>query len=339
MKAAILVKNKSDLLVADIEMPNKLKFGQVLVKIKYSGICGAQINEIDAVKGKDNFLPHLLGHEGSGIVLEVGEGVKNVSKGDNVILHWKKNLGIECEVPKYKFKNKTINAGWVTTFNERAIVSENRLTKISKKVNLKTATLFGCSLTTGFGAVNNEANVKIGQSVLVIGVGGVGLNIVQASSLVSASPIIGIDINNFKLKLAKKFGMSHGLLNNKKLKDNILKILGNFNPDIVFETTGRSEMIEFAYEITSAKGKTILVGVPNKKIKLYTLPLHFEKILKGSEGGKIVPSVDIPNYLKIIKEKKIDLNKIITHEFKLDKINEAIKLFRKGLAGRIVIKM
>ena len=339
MKAAILVKSKSKLLVTDIELPNELKFGQVLVKIKYSGICGAQINEIDAIKGKDRFLPHLLGHEGSGIVLKVGDGVKNVKIGDHVVLHWKKNSGIQSEVPKYKLNNQIVNAGWVTTFNEKAIVSENRLTKISKKENLKTAPLFGCSLTTGFGVVNNDANVKIGQSVLVIGVGGVGLNIIQASSLVSANPIIGVDINNFKLNLAKKFGMNYGLINNKNLNEKVLKILDGEKPDVVFETTGKSQMIEFAYEITNSKGKTILVGVPDKKIKLYTLPLHFEKILKGSEGGGIIPNRDIPNYIKVIKDKKINLNKLITHEFTLDKINEAIKLFRKGIAGRIIIKM
>ena len=167
----------------------------------------AQINEIDAVKGKDKFLPHLLGHEGTGIVESTGEGVTTVKKGDHVVLHWKKGDGIESKTPKYKFNGKIINAGWVTTFNEKAVVSENRVTKIDKNFNMKIATLLGCSLTTAYGVVNNDANIKIGQSVIIIGLGGVGLNLVQASSLVSANPIIGIDINLKKIKLAKKYGL------------------------------------------------------------------------------------------------------------------------------------
>ena len=101
MKAAVLIKSKSDLLVTDIELPNKLEYGQVLVKVKYSGICGAQINEIDAVKGPDEFLPHLLGHEGSGIVEKIGEGVNNLNIGDHVVMHWRKSKGIESKTPKY----------------------------------------------------------------------------------------------------------------------------------------------------------------------------------------------------------------------------------------------
>ena len=321
-------------------MPENLSYGQVLVKVKYSGICGAQINEIDAVKGIDKFLPHLLGHEGSGIVEAIGEGVTNVSRGDHVVLHWRKNSGIQSKVPTYKLMNKKINAGWVTTFNEKAIVSENRLTKMPKNMNMRIAPLFGCSLTTGFGVVNNDAKVKIGQSVVIIGVGGVGLNIVQACSLVSAYPIIGVDINKFKLSIGKKMGLTNQILYNKtNLKNDVLKILKNIKPDVVIETTGKSEMIEFAYDITSSRGKTILVGVPEKKINLYTLPLHFDQILKGSHGGETNPSVDIPNYSKIINHKKIDLNKLITHEFKLEEINKALKIFRKGSVGRIIIKM
>jgi len=108
MKSAILVESKKPLVVADVELPTKLEFGQVLVKVCYSGICGAQINEIDAIKGPDKFLPHLLGHEGSGIVEKVGEGVTTVKSGDHVVLHWRKSSGIESVTPKYFWKGKKI---------------------------------------------------------------------------------------------------------------------------------------------------------------------------------------------------------------------------------------
>ena len=204
IKSAILVESKKPLVVADIDLPNKLEFGQVLVKVCYSGICGAQLNEIEAIKGPDKFLPHLLGHEGSGIVEKIGKGVKTVKPGDHVVLHWRPSSGIQSSTAKYFWNGKQVNAGWVTTFNEKAIISENRLTVIPKEADLKTAALYGCAITSGFGAVNNDAKVQIGQSVLIFGLGGMGLSIAYASSLVSAYPIIGIDIHKEKLDMAKK---------------------------------------------------------------------------------------------------------------------------------------
>ena len=340
MKAAILVKNKRPLVVDQIELPKKLKFGQVLVKIFYSGICGSQINEIDATKGPDKYLPHLLGHEGSGLVEKVGEGVKRVKKGDHVVLHWRKSSGIECESPKYRWKGKELNAGKVTTFGEKAIISENRLTAIPKDFDLRIAPLFGCAVPTAFGVVNNDAKIKIGQSVIIFGVGGVGLNIVQAASMVSANPIIGIDVKKNKIHLGKKFGLTHGFLSKTKdLKKKIYKILGSFGADVTIDTTGISKVIEQAYDLTNENGKTILVGVPNNKISIYSLPLHFNKVLKGSHGGSAMPDIEIPRYIKLMKKQKISLKNLITHQFNLNEINKAIKLFRSGNTGRIIIKM
>ena len=116
-------------------------------------------------------------------------------------------------------------------------------------------------------------------------------------------------------------------------------MLDGKKPKYVIETTGKSEIIELAYNLTSETGKTILVGVPQKKITIYSLPLHFEKVLTGSHGGSIKPDYDIPNYINLILHKKINLKKLITHEFSLDDINDAIKLFRSGKAGRILINM
>ena len=340
MKSAILVENKKPLIVANVELPTKLEFGQVLVKISYSGICGAQINEIDAIKGPDKFLPHFLGHEGSGIVEKTGDGVTTVKPGDHVVLHWRKSSGIQSVTPKYLWNGKKVNAGWVTTFNEKAVVSENRLTVIPKDFDMRTAPLLGCSVTTGFGVVNNDAQVKIGQSVLIFGVGGVGLNIAQAASMVSAYPIIGVDLHEHKIDLGKNFGLTHGIIaNSKNLKNEIYNIVNQKVVDIVFETTGNSKVIEQAYELTNPEGKTILVGVPSDKISIYSLPLHFNKVLTGSHGGDSVPDNDIPRYIRLIKHKKMTLENLITHEFKLSEINKALDLFRSGKTGRIVINM
>ena len=192
MKAAILRESKKPLIVEEIERVGDLSFGQVFVKIFHSSICGAQINEIDAVKGEDKFLPHLLGHEASGEVLEIGEGVTSVSVGDKVVLHWRPGEGIQSQTPKYKLGSEIINAGWVTTFNESAVVSENRITKIDPTFSMKQAPLFGCAITTAFGVINNDAKLKIGDSIVIFGLGGVGLNLVQAASMVSANPILSL---------------------------------------------------------------------------------------------------------------------------------------------------
>ncbi len=343
MKAAILVESHKPLVVDEVEMPRELSFGQVLVKIVYSGICGAQINEIEAAKGPDKFLPHLLGHEGSGVVLDIGPGVKTVKEGDHVVLHWRPSDGLQSETPIYNWKGRQVNAGWVTTFNDHAVISENRLTAIPKDFDLKLAPLFGCAVTTAMGVVNNDAGVKIGQSVLVFGVGGVGLNIVQSAHMVSAHPIIAVDIVDAKLEMARRFGATH-CFNSKKVKglgEEILKIAGTKGVDVAIDTTGNGRVIEQAYQLTHPDGKTILVGVPRKgdNISIYSLPLHFKKVLTGSHGGSSEPHIEIPRFIRLIQAGRMTLDGLITHEFTLDRINEAIATVRSGEAGRCIVSM
>ena len=341
MKAAILNESSKPLIVSNVDLPEKLEFGQVLVKVYYSGICGAQINEIDAVKGPDKFLPHLLGHEGSGIVQDIGPGVTTIKKNDHVVLHWRKSSGIQSPTPIYNWNKKKVNAGWVTTFNEYAVISENRLTAIPKDFDLKIAALFGCAITSGYGAVNNDAKVKIGQSVLIYGMGGMGLSIADACSLVSANPIVGIDLHQNKLELSKQFGVTETIINDnsEQVKNKIHKIFGEKGPEVVFETTGNSKLMENAYEMTPNNGKTVFVGVPNDKISIYSLPLAFDKKIEVSHGGDSIPDKEIPRYINLSRDKGIDFSKFITHEFNLDDINEALKLFRSGKAGRIILKI
>ena len=343
MKAAILVENNKPLVVADIELSEELSCGQVLVKVHYSGICGAQINEIDAVKGSDKFLPHLLGHEGSGVVRKIGPGVSTVKEGDHVVLHWRPSKGIQSPTPKYNWNGKTVNAGWITTFNEQAVVSENRLTVIPDDFDMRIAPLFGCAVTTAFGVVNNDAQVKVGQSVVVFGTGGVGINIVQAAAMVSAHPIVGIDIIDKKLEMAKKFGATGTLDAGRtaNIQGRVREIVGAQGADVVIDTTGNTKVIESAYELTHPDGKTILVGVPRKgdNISIYSLPLHFKKVLTGSHGGSAEPHIEIPRYIRLIKSGKLTLDGLITHQFRLDEINEAIELVRSGEAGRVLLNM
>jgi S-(hydroxymethyl)glutathione dehydrogenase/alcohol dehydrogenase len=341
-KAAILTELRKPLIIAEIEIPQELKVGQVLVKIHFSGICGSQLGEIDGAKGEDKFLPHLLGHEGSGTVVAIGPGVKTVSLDDKVVLHWRKGDGIESEPPIYNWKETKVNAGWVTTFNEFAIVSENRITTIPKDSEMDVAALFGCAVTTGFGIIENNAKLKIGESVVVFGAGGIGLNVVQAASLVSAYPIIAIDIFDNRLTLAQEMGATHLINSRDKSVEEISELIHSFTKvDVFIDNTGNPQIIELGYNILKPQGKMVLVGVPKKgnNINIFSLPMHFGKSIIGSHGGETVPQIDIPRINNLYLEKRIKLKNLISKTYSLNEINTAISDIRNGLvSGRVSIK-
>ncbi len=340
-KAAILARSREPLIVDEITLPDELGVGQALVKIICTTICGAQINEIEAAKGPDKFLPHLLGHEASGTVVEIGPGVTNVKPGDTVVLHWRPSRGIQSRPPLYKWRGETLNAGWVTTFNDYAVISENRMTVLAPDFDLKVAPLLGCAVTTAAGVINNDAGVKIGESVVVFGVGGVGLNVVQFAQLAGAHPIIAVDLRDSKLTMAKARGATH-TLNASTTADialEIRRIVGDAGPDKVIETTGAKSVIELAYELTHADGTCVLVGVPSEKVTIYTLPIHFNKVLTGSHGGDAAPHIDIPRLVRLTKAGRLSLDGLITHEFSLDDINAALDVVRGGDAGRVLVNV
>jgi S-(hydroxymethyl)glutathione dehydrogenase / alcohol dehydrogenase len=340
-RAAILVESRSPLIVDEIDLPAALDVGQVLVKVLHSSICGAQINEILAAKGPDRFLPHLLGHEASAEVLEIGPGVTQVKPGDTVVLHWRPSQGIQSPTPQYRWRGRKLNAGWVTTFNDHAIVSENRMTVIEPDYDLKLAPLLGCAVTTAAGVINNDAKVRIGESVVIFGVGGVGLNLVQFAHLAGAYPIVAVDLLDNKLDMARERGATHSF-NAERVDDldaAIRAVVGAKGPDKVIETTGVKAVIERAYELTHPDGTCVLVGVPSEKVTIYTLPIHFNKVLTGSHGGDAQPHLDIPRIIRLNRAGRVSFDGLVTHEFPLDQINAALDLVRSGNAGRVLITM
>jgi S-(hydroxymethyl)glutathione dehydrogenase/alcohol dehydrogenase len=340
-RAAILAESRKPLIVDEIALPDALGVGQVLVKVLHTTICGAQLNEIAAAKGPDRFLPHLLGHEASATVLETGPGVANVKPGDTVVLHWRPSLGIQCTPPAYTWRGKKLNAGWITTFNDHAVISENRMTVIPSGFDLKIAPLLGCAVTTAAGVICNDAKTKVGESVVVFGAGGVGLNVAQFAALAGAYPVVAVDILDSKLEMARKFGATH-TINSAKGGDvaaEIRAIVGAKGPDKVIETTGVKSVIELAYDLTHADGTCVLVGVPAEKVTIYTLPIHFNKVLTGSHGGDAVPQVDIPRIVRMHDAGRISFAGLITHEFKLDEVNAALDVMRSGNAGRVLLNV
>jgi len=346
-KAAILVEQRQPLVVDEIELPSQLDCGQVLVRVLYSGICGSQLGEIAGVKGPDKYLPHLMGHEGSGEVLAIGPGVRHVKPGDRVVLHWRKGRGIEAAPAAYAWRGQRLNAGWVTTFNEHAVVSENRLTPLPQDFDMELAPLLGCAVTTGFGAMMNTAGLKIGESVVVFGAGGVGLNVIQAAAMTTAHPIVAVDIFDNRLALARTLGATHtinsrGLDPESGVAPAIRAIVGSTGADVVVDNTGNTALIALAYGLTQATGRTILVGVPrvHDDITIHSLPLHFGKVLTGTHGGDGDPSIDIPRYARLEQQGLLRLAPLVTERYALDEINEAISRMKSGAAaGRCIIGM
>ncbi len=330
MKAAILSELNAPLIVADIDIP-ELREGQVLVRFMASGICGKQIGEIAGHYGPDKYLPHLLGHEGAGIVEAVGPLVSLVKPGDRVVAHWRKGQGLEGDCPKYQWGEKTVGGGWITTFAERAIISENRLTPIAGDVPFDIAALMGCAVTTGLGAVFNDARLREGQNLAVIGCGGVGLNVIQGGRLAGAYRILAVD------KIAAKVAMALDL--GADLFGSIEDAKGYH---VIVDTTGRPELIARAYELVAPGGKVIMVGQPRRGESL-TLPdvaANFKgKTLMDSQGGGTKPNEDIPKYLEYWRKGLLDLESLITHRFPLDEINAALDVMRGGEAGRVILEM
>lgn len=341
MRAAILVAQNAPLLVAEVQVP-RLDVGQVLVDVECAGVCGKQIDEITGRRGEDPFIPHLLGHEGVGVVAAVGPGVRKVRPGDRVVLHWMKGSGIDSAPPRFSRDGQTISAGWVTTFSERTVASENRVTPIPSDVRAEIATLLGCAVTTGLGIVFNDADLRVGQSVAVFGVGGVGLNVVQGAALVNAHPIVAIDLFDEKLERAKAFGATD-LINARRtsVAEALRDLSGGRGFDASVDTTGEPDVIQSAYAATASSGTTVLAGVPDHRtrIEIDPFPLHLGRRLVGSHGGGTRPDIDIPRCLALYRLGRLKLDELVTHRFPLEQVNEAIEVVRRGAAARCLLSM
>ena len=339
-KAAILTEINKPLSV-DIVETTELQIGQVLVKILVSGLCGAQLQEIAGQKGNAGFVPHLMGHEGCGIVEEIGPGVTTVKVGDKVVMHWRKGDGIESNFPSYIYNDKKMSSGKVTTISEYSVVSENRLTTVPDDTPEELCALLGCAMTTAIGTITNEAQVKFGESVLVVGCGGLGLHLIEAAKLSNAYPIIGIDITDEKEELSKEIG-ANSYFNINKLDIN--DVIKDGSIDVIVDTTGVVSALESVIPKLSGNGRLILVGQTKPGIDV-TIPNASKlfsgngQTIKATQGGKTNPSEDIPRYIKLNKMGLLNFDKLVTHHFNLDEINKAFDLLKTGNAGRIMINI
>ena len=336
---AIVLEAKKKLSLRNIQFSGVLNRNQVLVKIYYSGICGKQVEEFTYQKGKDKFVPHLLGHEGSGKVLRVGPGVKNVKPGDLVVLHWMRNLSIkDSKTPffNYKNSNKKINAGWITTFSEYSVISSNRITKIPSNIDKRLAALMGCCLSTGVGTVLNQSKISRSDNSLVVGCGGVGLSVIIGLKLNNVKNICALDIKKANLNKAKTLGANRFINYKTQIKNK-----KTYNK--VFISTGSKKAIEAALKLADVKSDIYFIGVPSPKDKIFIKPfdIHNGKKLHPSSGGNIVPNKDIPFYIKKLKNNKKILKNFIINEVSLFDVKRIISSMSVGKInhGRNLIKM
>jgi S-(hydroxymethyl)glutathione dehydrogenase/alcohol dehydrogenase len=334
MQAAVLTEINKPLVICEVET-TPLATGQVLVRVLVSGICGSQLHEISGNKGNARFLPHLMGHEGCGIVEEIGPGVREVAIGDKVVMHWRPGRGIESEFPRYVMNDREFSSGKVNTLTEYAIVSENRLTRVPQDTNPEFAALLGCSMTTALGLIDNESELKFGESVLVLGCGGVGLNVISAARLKGAGAISGFDSNEEKKTRTLQQGADCFYSDQSAVRESF---------DLIIDTTGNGDLLSWSFERLSSRGRLILVGQP-KPAESIVLPNALRMfdgnglVIRASQGGGTNPTDDIPRYLKLFHAERLSITSLVTHRFKLQDVNKAFDILRTGNVGRIMIQI
>jgi S-(hydroxymethyl)glutathione dehydrogenase / alcohol dehydrogenase len=339
--AAVLESLGAPLKIRNLRLPDLIR-GQVVVKILYSGVCRSQLMEVSGGRGSDAWLPHLLGHEGSGVVLDVGPDVNKVKVGDEVILGWIKGDGIDAPGAKYHCNGQIINSGRVTTFSNYSIVSESRLVKKPVGLPFDVATLFGCAFPTGAGMVLNELNPLSSDTVAVLGLGGIGLSALMALKAVGVQKIIAIDVSDEKLELAKTLGATH-VINSRSVDcESELRRMVNQGVDICVESAGTVSTIELGFKlIRQGGGQLLFASHPPEGDKISLVPheLISGKKISGSWGGSTKPDKDIPRMYRIFSNANIPMESLLTKRYRLEDINEALEDLRLGSVFRPLIVM
>ncbi len=340
-QAALLVQTGAPLVMAELEIP-ALKQGQVLVEVAYSGACGTQVMEWRGDKGEDKWLPHCLGHEGSGTVLECGPAVTRVKPGEKVVLSWIKGGGIEAGGASYTWDGKNVNAGGVTTFQRHAVVSENRLTKVPSGLGMDQAILLGCAAPTGMGAIYNVLKALPGESVAIFGCGGIGLNACMAAALTGAMPILAIDPSPTRRALAQTLGATHAI--DPEAGDVLTQIRAIVpgGVDAAVEATGISVVMAQAMDATRAQGgRAVVIGNAKQGLTLTLNPGLFNqgKSLHGTWGGDSQPDRDYTRFGRLLASGRFDTRALLSAPYTLEQANDALTDLSMGKVGRPLIDL
>lgn len=366
VKAAIALEKAQPLVIDHINLEGP-KAGEVLVEIKSTGVCHTDAYTMSG-KDPEGIFPSILGHEGAGVVVEVGEGVTSLKKDDHVIplytpecrnckfcLSGKTNL---CQAiretqgkglmpdgtSRLSYKGKPLfHYMGTSTFANFAVVPEIALAKIREDAPFNKVCYIGCGVTTGLGAVMNTAKMEEGATAVVFGLGGIGLNVLQGCRMVNAKVIVGIDLNSEREEMGRKFGMTH-FLNPKdyegnKLQEKIIELTDG-GADYSFECIGSVDVMRQALECChKGWGESIIIGVAGAGQEIATRPFQLVtgRVWKGTAFGGAKGRTDVPKIVDWYMDKKINIDDLITHEFPLEEINTAFDLMHEGKSIRSII--
>jgi S-(hydroxymethyl)glutathione dehydrogenase / alcohol dehydrogenase len=366
VRAAVAHKAGAPLVIETVQLDGP-KQGEVLVEIKATGICHTDEFTLSGADPEGLF-PSILGHEGAGVVVEVGPGVKGLKKGDHVIPLYVP----ECRECEYCVSHKTNLCQAVratqgqglmpdgtsrfslggkklhhymgtSTFSNFTVVPEIALAKIREDAPFDKVCYIGCGVTTGIGAVINTAKVEPGANVVVFGLGGIGLNVVQGARMAGANMIVGVDLNPKRRALAEKFGMTH-FVNPKDMAENeLVPYLVNLTKggaDYSFECIGNVKVMRQALECChKGWGVSVIIGVAPAGAEISTRPFQLVtgRVWKGTAFGGARGRTDVPKIVDWYMEKKINIDDLITHKLKFEDINKGFDLMHAGESIRSVV--
>ena len=358
MKGAVLYEINKPLKIEEFEMP-QTRPDMIRVGLRAAGVCHSDYH---VVKGDwpHHAIPSILGHEGAGVVEEVGSAVSGISEGDHVILSWKRQCGHcemcqkgfpnLCDLPPYEFGLPRTKSGekmnrfvGIGTFSTSTLVLKDAIVRIDKDFPFAQAALIGCGVMTGVGAVINTAKVEPGSSVAIFGCGGVGLNCIQGAVLASAEPIIAVDIRDNKLEMARQFGATHTV--NSAREDpveRIKEISDGQGAHYAFEAIGLTgEPFLQSIECTRKRGVTVFVGhaPDNTPLDMDARILLYEKSIIGCYYGSARTHVDFHRLIALYRAGKLRLDELVSRTYPLEGVNEAFDALANGEVARSVLTM
>jgi S-(hydroxymethyl)glutathione dehydrogenase/alcohol dehydrogenase len=364
-RAAVAFEAKKPLEIVEVDLEGP-KAGEVLVEIKATGICHTDAYTLDGLDSEGLF-PSILGHEGAGIVREVGAGVTSLKPGDHVIplytpecrqckscLSGKTNLCTAIRATqgkglmpdgttRFSYKGQPIfHYMGCSTFSNLTVLPEIACAKIRDDAPFQTSCYIGCGVTTGVGAVTKTAKVEPGSNAIVFGLGGIGLNVIQGLKLVGADKIIGVDLNDAKEEWGRRFGMTH-FVNPAKVTGDLvayLVALTDGGADYTFDCTGNTQVMRTALEACHRGwGESIIIGVAEAGKEISTRPFQLVtgRVWKGSAFGGAKGRTDVPKIVDWYMDGKIAIDPMITHVLTLDEINKGFDLMHAGESIRSVV--
>jgi S-(hydroxymethyl)glutathione dehydrogenase / alcohol dehydrogenase len=361
MKAAVLYEANTPLQVVDVEQQGP-RAGEARVRVMATGICHSDWHIMNGDWPLP--LPMVLGHEAAGIVDEVGAGVSNVRAGDHIIFSFRPQCGrcLYCSVGRSILCDGHQSVRWamldgtcrlkrdgkdvfqmarIGTFSDYVVCPAEMLIPIRKEMPWPQAALMGCCVPTGVGAVTRCANVEAGASVVVIGCGGVGLNVVQGARLAGAGKIIACDLLDSKLAFAREFGATHTLnASRDKVVDQVRALTGGRGADYAFDAIGGEATTLQILEAIRPGGTAVIVGMAAMSVRApitpYAMALQ-EKTLKGTMYGSVRPNLDFPKLCDLYLDGRLKIDQLISRTWKLDEINEGFAAMRSGQVARGVV--